>query len=185
MKYLLTFNEKFSIWDDGWREMLPDSLTIYKGQIEGLQEIIYNKGNVMIHYNMLQITYDTDGWAIPDTFEIDIYFVEDDAKEMRTDLTHVMKSSVVVGEIEGGTENIRNLRLDVDMTFGDQMACEFSLSDSGVSLIQHSTKGSKFDPTDTIFALSDESLKDLIDFFNSFNLKRKFEVQELHFLEKK
>lgn len=183
MKYILTFNEKFSIWSDGWEEMLPETFEILKGQVQGIQKIVYKKGNVMLHYNMLQITYDTDEWSTPDTFEIDIYFVEDDNRESRVDLTHVIKNSTIIGQIEGGTENIRNLRLDVDFTFGDQMACEFSLSDEGVHLIQHTTYGSKFDPSNTLFALSDKSIKDLVDFFNSFNLKTKFKPEDLYFLE--
>jgi hypothetical protein len=130
---------------------------------------------------MLQITYDNKEVGCPDTFEIDIYTVQDDNLEQRTDFTTVIKS----GRLEYTDEDkiIKNLRLNVDLTWGDQMAAEFSINKEGVKVYQTSSIGSKFDPTNTVFALDDLSISKFCEFFNRFNHGIKLSVSDFDFLK--
>jgi hypothetical protein len=184
MKYLKTFLESqksIPMWDAEWEEMLPEKITVYKGQEDGVKGWVYSKSNIMINADMLQITYDNPDVGCPDTFEIDIYTVQDDSSEERTDFTIVKK----LGNIEVTDEDkiIKNLRLDVDLTWGEQMAAEFSISKDGLKVIQTSSIGSKFDPTNTVFGLDDISIQKLCDFFNRFNHGIKLSVSDFIFLK--
>lgn len=98
------------------------------------QKTTYIKGNVMKHSDMLQIVYSSDDLGIPGDFELDLYFVQNG-----------------------------DLKIDVDMTYGDLMAVEFSLEKPNrVHLI---------DKVDD-FKISIDSLESLLPFFNQlkFNL---------------
>jgi hypothetical protein len=184
MKYLKTFLESQSsipMWNTEWQYMIPENITVFKGEEDGVHSWVYSKSNIMINVDMIQITYDNPEVGCPDTFEIDIYTVQDDSSEERTDFTTLVKS----GRLEYTDEDkiIKNLRLDVDLTWGDQMAAEFSISKEGVKVIQTSSIGSKFDPTNTVFALDDLSISKLCDFFNRFNYGIKLSVSDFDFLK--
>lgn len=171
MKYLLQFNENISIYDSKWIQFLPDEIVVLKGQYDNIYRIIYKKGNVMLNADMVQITYYQQDWGAPDTFEIDIYFVRDDYNKRSNDSTFVIKSGGYLSYETSSDKMNQNIRLDVDMTFGDEMACEFSIDRQyGVKLYQHTTYGSKFDPSNTLFAIEDESLQKLVNFFNRFDI---------------
>jgi hypothetical protein len=132
---------------------------------------------------MLQITYDIDADMAPDTLEIDIYMVRDTAFDKSGDSTTVVKSGTFEYDDNIG-EKLPNLRLTVDITFGDEMACEFTIDKiNGVRLFQDTTYGSKFDPSNTIFALSDESLKKFVDFLNRFNHGVNLKLDDFNFLK--
>lgn len=184
MKYLKRFNERISIYNPEWEKMLPETITVLKGQDHGIDKLTYSKGNIMLNADMLQISYDLNAWLAPDTFEIDIYFVKDDATEPHTDLTKVIKSGSIDYDRSPG-KSIPNLRLTVDITFGDEMACEFIIDKSGIKLLQDTTYGSKFDPSNTLFAIEDNDLKKLVDFFNRFNHGINISLEDLDFLRNK
>ena len=64
------------------------------------------------------------------------------------------------------------------------MACEFSIEQPNkVNVIQTTTYHSKFDPSNTVFALEDESLNKFINFLNRFD-GIKVTRYELRFLDK-
>ena len=94
---------KNTIYDKRWKQHLPEYFTInYHGKL-----FKFKKDNTMLHSDMVQITYastpidsDEQGeiWGTPDTLEFDIYFAKED-----------------------------NIVLNVDITYGDAMACEFSV----------------------------------------------------------
>jgi len=73
----------------------------------------------------------------------------------------------------------------VDITFGDLMVSEFSLSSPNkVDVIQYSSYHSKWDPSETVFGFDDESLKKVVDLFNqldSFN----FTLDQFKFLDQR
>jgi hypothetical protein len=184
MKFLRRFNENISIYDPKWEELLPQTITVLKGQDHGIDTWVYKKGNVMLNADMIQISYDINEWMAPDTFEIDIYLVKDDTTEPRTDLTKIIKSGSIDYDRSPG-KYIPNLRLNVDITFGDEMACEFTIDKKGVRLIQHTTYGSKFDQSNTLFAIEDIDLKKLVNFFNRFNHGVDISLNDLSFLRKK
>lgn len=177
MKYLKSFNEatniesnlpKDSVYSQPTLEeplKIDNSGIIYKPEWESeLPEVIsinyhnkvykFKKGNIMLLGDMVEITYDClhekQEWGAPDTLEFDIYFTKDNKMD--------------------------KLRINVDITYGDLMACEFSIEEPNrVNVIQYTSYGSKFDPSNTVFALVDESLDEFINFLNKFpgiNLSR-------------
>jgi hypothetical protein len=145
------------IYDTDWEKELPEKLTInYHGANHS-----FKKGNIMLVDDLVEITYDSDPenpWGSPDTLEFDFYFVKDDAT--------------------------KNIRMDIDITYGDLMACEFSIEPPNkVNVIQHTSYNSKFDPSNTVFALEDESLDEFISFLNKFP-RVKVTRHDLRFLDK-
>lgn len=181
MKYLKRFNESISIYDSKWEVFLPETIVVLKGQGEVIDRLSYKKGNVMLNSNLLQISYILNQWSVPDTFEIDIYLVQYDSGEEHLDQTTIVKDGTYDYDRSSG-KYIHNLRLDVDITFGDMMASEFSISKDGIHIIQYTSYGSKFDPTNTIFAIEDESLEKLVNFFNRFNTGVNLNLEDFNFL---
>jgi hypothetical protein len=112
---------------------------------------------------MVQITYastpidsDEQGeiWGTPDTLEFDIYFAKED-----------------------------NIVLNIDITYGDAMACEFSVeAPNKIKVIEYTSYHSKFDPSNTVFALVDESLQSFINFLNMFS-GMKLKKEDFKFLD--
>lgn len=114
-------------------------------------------GNIMKHADMIQITYEQNRWGLSDTLELDIYF------EM----------------IENET-----MKILVDVTFGDEMVSEFSItSPSKVEMIESTSYGSKMDPSNTLFCFTEDSLEGLVSFINKLNGFR-ITSKDLHFLSK-
>lgn len=109
--------------------------------IDDKDKIKFKLGNVMKHSDMIQCTYDCKIWAVPETLEFDIYFLKFNDK----------------------------LKIDVDITFGNFMASEFSiLPPNKVKVIEYTSYGSKTDPTNTGFGFTQDSLSELVRFFNMF-----------------
>lgn len=101
----------------------------------------FKKGNVMLNANMLQITYESNEWGSASTLEFDIYISQNGS-----------------------------LRLDIDITFGDAVVSEFYIeAPSKVGVTQYTSYHSKFDRNNTVFALTDDSLIDFINFLNKFD----------------
>jgi len=120
-------------------------------------EHIFKVGNIMKHADMVQVTYENenDEWGAPSTLEFDFYFSKNE-----------------------------NMRMDIDITWGDAMACEFYVeSPNKVGVIQYTSFRSKTDPSNTIFALDDKSLKLFVDFLNKFD-GFKLNVSQFNFLDK-
>jgi hypothetical protein len=145
------------IYDDKWKAYLPENMTInYKGE-----KYSFKKGNVMLVGDLVEITYDSqpeEQWGIPDTLEFDFYFVKDN--------------------------NTDKIKINIDITYGDLMACEFSIEQPNkVNVIQHTTYNSKFDTSNTVFALEDKSIDEFINFLNKFD-GFKLTRNDLRFLDK-
>ena len=118
----------------------------------------FKLGNIMKHSDMVQVTYENskEEWGVPSTLEFDFYFSKNG-----------------------------HMRMDIDITWGDAMACEFYVeSPSKVGVIQYTSFRSKTDPSNTIFALDDDSLKAFVDFLNRFDGFR-LEVGQFNFLDKR
>lgn len=154
MKYLRRFNEQLlSIYDPSWEKLLPTELSIIKDK----NKYSFTKGNVMLHSDMLQITYSIKEsiFGFPDTLELDIYFLKVDGK----------------------------IKMDVDITLGDEVVSEFSIyPPNNVSVIQDTSLGSKFDPSNTVFAFDGTSLQKFIDFLNKFNHGLNLNIENFKFL---
>ena len=183
MKYLKKFNENISIYDPKWEVFLPENIVIFKGQNQRIDRFSYKKGNIMLNSDMIQISYGINEWSVPNTFEIDIYFTKEDSGYQHQDQTTLIKGGVYnYNKIQS---NQHNIKLNVDMTLGDGMASEFMISKTGVKVIQYTSYGSKYDPTNTIFAIEDESLKKIVHFFNRFDIGYNLSLEDFNFLRNK
>lgn len=103
----------------------------------------FKLGNIMKNSDMVQVTYENVGgeWGVPGTLEFDFYFSQNG-----------------------------HMRMDIDITWGDAMACEFYIeSPSKVGVIEYTSFRSKMDPSNTVFALDDYSLKSFVGFLNRFD----------------
>jgi hypothetical protein len=160
MKYILLF-ENFSdntIYGEDWKKFVPDSLVVIKGDTTDLNGYIldaktrkptnqlckYKLGNLMAN-QVYQITYDRDFdiLGIPDTLEMDVSILNsDDGK----------------------------FKLSVEITFGDLVASGFTVQKPNkVDIFEYTSYHSQGDPSDTVFAFSESSLKKLIPFINHFD----------------
>ena len=161
MKYIRKFNESIDIYNIDWKSIVPKSLSVIKDN----RTTSFTIGNIMKNFDMIQITYDTTGgeiWGYPDTLEFDLYF----AKPIKD-------------------ENTPSFKIDVDVTLGDLMVSEFSISPPNIiDVIQYTSYHSKFDPSNTVFAFTDESLLEIIKFFNLFT-DIHIERNNLNFLDDK
>lgn len=73
------------------------------------------------------------------------------------------------------TKTDNGLKILVDVTYGDFMASEFSITNKNkVSIINYNGIGSKLDPK-SHFGFSKKSLESLIEFFNRFGFKLKLD----------
>jgi hypothetical protein len=183
MKYLRRFNEDIeatiknsimipnidvktnildTIYDKRWENELSEFLTInYHNNLYK-----FKKSNIMLHSDMIQITYAStpldseeseEIWGSSDTLEFDIYFAKDD------------KDS--------------NITLTIDITYGDAMVCEFNIEKPNkIKVIQYTYYGSKFDRSNTVFALTDDSLESFINFLNRFD-GMKLKREDFKFLD--
>ena len=184
MKYLKRFNEDIeatikpngtisanidvktdtsnTIYDERWKNELPEFITInYHGKLYK-----FKKDNIMLHSDMVQITYAStpmdsqesgEIWGTPDTLEFDIYFAKDN--------------------------ETNKVRLTVDITYGDAMVCEFSVeAPNKVKVVEYTSHHSKFDRSNTVFALVDESLQSFINFLNRFE-GMKLKKEDFKFLD--
>lgn len=147
-----------TIYDPSWEKYLPELMTInYHGK-----KYSFKKGNIMLLDDMVEISYDShpgNPWGCPDTLEFDLYFTKDN--------------------------NTDKLRINVDITYGDLMACEFSLeAPNKVNVLQYTSYHSKFDPSNTVFALTDKSLDGFIGFLNHFG-KIKLTRDDMKFLDER
>jgi hypothetical protein len=73
------------------------------------------------------------------------------------------------------TKSDKGLKILIDVTYGDFMASEFSISGKNkVSIINYNGVGSKLDPK-SHFGFSKKSLESLISFFNRFGFSLKLD----------
>ncbi len=141
-----------------FEKYLPQKIEVFK-QTEGKEmDRIFSIGNIMRHANLTQIIYSADKplFGHPDEMSIDIYYLQN-----------------------GQT------KLEFDIIYGDIVSCEFSCqTPNKVDIIEYTSYGSKWDPTNTLFALSDDSIKAICDFINmveGFSISEK----DLYFLKKR
>ena len=185
MKYLKRFNEDIeatikangnisanidpktdsinTIYDKRWEDQLSEYFTInYQGKLYK-----FKKDNIMLHSDMIQITYAStplnskesgEIWGAPDTLEFDIYFAKEDDED----------DKVV---------------LNIDITYGDLMACEFIIeAPNKIKVVEYTSYHSKFDPSNTVFGLVDDSLQSFINFLNKFS-GMKLKKEDFKFLD--
>ncbi len=109
----------------------------------------------MKNADMVQVIYSHDEWGVPSDLEFDFYFLNKDG----------------------------DIKMDIDITLGDKMVSEFSIYKNKVSIIQYTSIGSKFDPSNSIFALTNDSLSQFVNFLNKFD-RVDLSMEDLKFLNK-
>lgn len=162
MKHLRKFYEnesKVSIFGREWIDLLPESLTIVTDngefELDKYGDYTYNLMN-SVSFAYTQNTMDEEGGdpladGEPDALQFDIYMLKDN---------------------EGDERNPSTLRLNIDMTYGDNMQCEFTIErdEQGrttVATHHYNGKNSIYDK-DTYFGFTKDSLAKLVEFFNRF-----------------
>ena len=157
MKYLKSFHESsdesngksVTIMDEDIKDYLPKEIGIYTSN----GNFTLTKGDITRETDILRVCYvqntmETDAGnsladGEPDVLAFDMHFVKTDS----------------------------HLKILVDVTYGDQMVSEFSIiQPDKIDVIHYTGMGSKADP-DTHFGISDDSIKDMIKFFNAFGFK--------------
>jgi hypothetical protein len=148
-----------TIYDKRWESQLPPFITInYHGKLYK-----FKRDNIMLHSDMIQITYAStpmngqeseEIWGSPDTLEFDIYFAKED-----------------------------NIILNIDITYGDAMACEFSVeAPNKIKVIEYTSYHSKFDTSNTVFGFDNDSLESFVKFLNNFS-GMKLKKEDFKFLD--
>ncbi len=183
MKYLKRFNEHngvkvggIDILDQKWENMLPKILKIITdngefelGRKEGLNDmghitdITHLQDNIQIIYsqNTLDKNPNPTADGEPDTLEIDLWIMKDN---------------------NGKVADPKIPKLNVDISYGDSMVSTFTIEHpKNVGVVHYTGKHSKYDP-DTFFAFQDDSLKELVEFFNKFGYE--LSVSDFKFLDK-
>jgi hypothetical protein len=88
----------------------------------------------------------------------------------------------LVKDNDGSHTNPSNLRLNIELTYGDAMVSEFIIKMPGeVEVIHYTGINSKYDK-ETEFGFEDNSLKNLIEFFNRFGFK--LDKKDFTFIDK-
>lgn len=160
MRRLKTFEQfdNTGLLSADWRTILPQSLVVVKGDDNGSPlEREFMLGNVIKNANMTQVIYEATRkmYGYPDEMSMDVYYYEDAGHKMT-----------------------------IDIMYGDLVACEFSVTpNGGVAVIQDTSYGSKFDPSNTVFALADQTIGELVRFINEVDGFR-VSADQLSFLRK-
>jgi anthranilate/para-aminobenzoate synthase component II len=163
MKYIKTFESyKIPIFDEKAKSLAPKSLDIitYTGHYKMELTDFYVAGNshlinMVYHHNTVEETGTVTADGEPDYLCFDIRF----------------------------TRNEQGMNILCDITYGDNMESEFKITPNSKVIIGHYNGiGSVADP-DTSFAFTDESLEEIVKFFNRFGNGINLTVKDFHFLD--
>jgi len=148
--------------DPKWEESLPNYITVIKGDPQNPKRLAYKKGVSRHLGSEVQIPYETmdnsGGRENPDTLEFEIYW--------------------------SFNLNTNSLNINVEVNYGELTACQFSIeAPNKVDVTVYTSYHSKDDPSNTVFALDDESLESFCNYINrsdsSFNINR----EDLNFMD--
>jgi hypothetical protein len=164
MKHLRKFNENVSLFDPNWIKLLPKELSIithngdFTLEVNNLDPDKYGYSGVYNLMTSFSFSYgqntlerendDPTADGEPDGLQFDISIVKDN---------------------DGSESNpSKSLRLNIDLTYGDAMMYSFTIDyPNKVNVHHYNGKDSLYDP-ETHFGFSDESLQELVTFFNRF-----------------
>lgn len=151
-----------------WVKLLPKKITIVNNS--GTYELVYSDCSVNGVSHKVEIMYfhstpkspnDVNKDGEPDTLQFDI---------------HMVKTN------DGTESNPDDLKLNIDVTYGDAMVSQFSISKPGETEVgQYNGFGSKYDK-ETFFGFDDDSIKDLVEFFNRLGFE--LSVKDFTFIDK-
>ncbi len=170
MKYLKLFEdfERISVFDQRIKDLLPNEIEIKTTYGKYTLE----KKDLMLNGDLIQISYyqntaakknDVSADGEPDYLCIDIHTVK---------------------ENDGSEANGENLRLNIDITYGDAMVFSFTIEAPNRVEPHHYTGIGSMHEKETEFHFTDKSLGDLVNFFNSFSDSYKLTKDDFRFLDK-
>jgi hypothetical protein len=156
-----------SIFDkEDWRKYLPQKLKL----VTDNGDFLLNQTDVLLNGDIIQVTWyqktfkgpnDVNDDGEPDYIEFDI---------------HMVKTN------DGTDANPDNLKLNIDVTYGDSMVSAFTISMPGeVNVTHYNGFGSKYDK-ETEFGFEDETIKELVEFFNRFGFQ--LDIKDFTFIDK-
>lgn len=175
----LESGKNISIFEQDWFEkLLPDTLEVQSCPMikkinfdqslsdlnteNRIYTLVKNDCTIdsdLIQFNYYQNTFDKPEDVIndgePDLLEFDIHFVKNES----------------------------GIKLLVDITYGDNMAYEFSLeTPNKINVIHYTGKGSLHD-SETHWGFTEKSIGDIVKFFNAFNHGIKVDNDDFNFLD--
>ena len=165
---------------DWFEKIMPSELEIYSsplikklntdGTITDLNTeyeeklILLHKNSCCINSDLIQFSYVDDsefeqgeviGNGEPDGLGFDIFFVK----------------------------NERGIKMNVDITYGDNMAYEFTLeAPNKINIVHYTGVGSLYD-SETHWGFTESAINKLVQFFNRFNHGIKLSPKDLQFLD--
>ena len=158
----MIYLKKFEQYDLGlnfyskeWENELPEEITILIAD----KVRTFKKGNIMNNANLIEVIYGNDSLVgEPNEIEFDIYYSFD----MNND----------------------KVKLTVEITHGDEVVSDFSVEPPNkVDVIEYTSYHSKFDPSNTVFALDNKSLIAFINYLNKFGHDFHLTLNDLKFLD--
>jgi hypothetical protein len=171
LKYLKLyedFNKRISTFDQDIKILLPEEMFIENEY----GKYTLKKKDIMLNGDLIQITYyqntpnENDGDVTadgePDYLCFDIYTIK---------------------ENNGGESNGDNLRLNIDITYGDAMIYSFTINEPNQVEPHHYTGIGSMHGKETKFHFEDETLEELIKFFNRFSDKYNLTKDHFKFLD--
>lgn len=167
MRYLKKYNKnKVSIFNSDWIKFLPTELTIKteNGEftLKRKNELVDSLGhpvdisNIM---NCIQISY----------YQSTIENGEDVLDDGEPD--YLCFDITLVKDNKGGHANPDSLRLNIDISYGDNMQYEFTIDKPNIVKVYHYTGKNSLYDSETFWGFTKDSLKTLVDFFNRFGFE--------------
>lgn len=178
MKYIKLYEdfndnpERISIFNQDWKELIPNELIV----INDGGKWNFVKKDLMINHPVLSISYYNQS-EIDNVNNVDV--LSDGEPDFLTFDISVVKNN------DGSHSNPDKLKLNVDVSYGDQMASEFTIEAPNKVTPHHYTSVNSLHDPKTIFAFDDTSLAKLVELFNRFNDKYRLTVKDFTFLDKK
>jgi len=170
MKYLKLYEEferRISTFDQDIKMLLPKEIHIESTY--GKHTL--KKKDIMLNGDLIQIAYhhdtataknDVSADGEPDFLCIDI---------------HTLK------ENDGSEANGNKLRLNVDITYGDAVVFSFTIDEPNKVETHHYTGIGSIHEEETKFHFEDDTLEELITFFNRFSDNYKLTKDDFKFLD--
>jgi len=160
---------RISTFDQDIKSFLPEEVNIETTY----GKYTLKKKDIMLNGDLIQITYYQN---TPDENDGDV--TADGEPDFLCFDIHTIKKN------DGSEANGDNLRLNIDMTYGDAMVSEFTIEAPNKVVPHHYTgANSLYDPKFK-FGFDDESLQALVDFFNRFSDKYNLTKDDFKFLDK-
>lgn len=159
------------MYNPDFESKLPEYIEVIKGDPKNPLRLKYKKSICRHLGPEVQIPYESieenegeisgpnyAGRENPDTLEFDIYWNYD--------------------------TNHHSLSINVEVNYGDLTACQFSIeAPNKIDVIRYTSLHSIDDKSNTIFALDDNSIRCLCDYFNEWDHDININPEDLRFLD--